>query len=77
MVKVAKKRPHLELPIKHAIYDLSEPFQGCSTVLVYHRNGRNYIYEVKGHRAGRAIGDHSDVTDPDETIRGMGYWVQA
>ena len=46
--KIAVKRPAARIPLAHAIYDLSEPFCSCSTILVMHRREANWIYEVKG-----------------------------
>ena len=73
--KIAVKRPAARIPLAHAIYDLSEPFCGCSTILVMHRREANWIYEVRGVRAGRLLANHPGCDIPDETMRELGYWV--
>ena len=40
-VKVAVKRPTVKIPVKHAVYDLSEPLCGYDTVIVMFRRGMN------------------------------------
>lgn len=76
-VKVAIKRPAIKLPFAHAVYDLTEPLCGCSTVIVMHRRGANWIYEVEGIHVRRPLGNHPDCDDPDETMRDLGYWIRA
>lgn len=75
MAKVARRRPGIKMPFPQAVYDLDPPFNGCDTVIVMHRRGMNWIYKVEGIKVTTPIGNH-DCDDPDETIRGLGYWVQ-
>ena len=75
-VKVAVKRPTVKIPVKHAVYDLSEPLCGYCTVIVMFRRGMNWIYAVEGIRVTKPLGNHPECDDPDETMRQLGYWVR-
>lgn len=74
--KVAVRRPAARIPLIHAVYDLTEPLCVCDTVIVMHRRGANWIYEVRGLHVGRPLGNHPGCDDPDETMRELGYWVR-
>lgn len=74
MTSVASKRRTLDVPWVHGIYDMSPPLVGCDSVMVFHLDDGNHVFELANGHAGRELYE-DDNDDPDETIRSLGYWV--
>lgn len=64
------------LGVPTAVYDLAVPFNGHNRLAIILRHGCNWIYAVNERGRLTAIGNHPGVTDPDETIRELGYFVR-
>ncbi len=74
MTRSATKRPQLSMPWRHGVYDLSEPLDGCMSIIVFHDDSMNYVYELAGAHAGRMLLSH-ECDEPDDAVRELGYWV--